>query len=48
MGGIGTAIVTGLDGFDTEALLVLPAGLAVVAFTWGAPKLVSFFKRIAK
>lgn len=48
MDGLGTAVATGLGGFGDEALLVLPAGLAVAAVLWGAPKLVGFFKRLAK
>lgn len=48
MDGIAAPVIAALDGLSTELLLLVPIGLAVTAVTWGTPKAIGFFRKIAK
>lgn len=42
------AITGALDGLDAQLLLLVPVALGVTVITWGTPRMVGFFKKIAK
>lgn len=42
------ALTEAVGDFVTQGGLVIGIGMGVVGLIWGAPKLVGFFKRIAK
>jgi hypothetical protein len=48
MDGINVVIGAALADVSTEALALAPAAIGVTALFWGVPKIVSFFKRVAK
>jgi hypothetical protein len=45
---VGTAVGTMVTEFGAASGAIIAAGLTVTAIIWGAPKLVSLFKRTAK